>query len=286
MAAALSVHSERRLTSGPAVDLRPNWDADGRSVVFERQEDGRSRLYRIAADGAAEPVALDACNEGAETVQGRPAFFGPDDFAFVSDRGGRLALWRHRAGAVVSITAPDGDGSYYGPAAFPGRPRLLFFRDRTGTGEVQLCETDPEGGAAVRALTDAPGSSDQPWPVPGSDAAVFHSDRDGADAVWRLDLATGEATRLTPQGEGEGTAYVTPFPSPDGERVAFGREVDGDLQVWAMLPDGTGRQPLVTGGASFPAWSPDGGHLVFVRGHPTAEDGASGDLWVASVALP
>ena len=89
MAAALSSHAERRLTSGPAVDLRPNWDADGRSVVFERQEGGRSRLYRVAVGGGA-PVALGACNQGAETVQGRPAFFGLDDFAFVSSRGGRL----------------------------------------------------------------------------------------------------------------------------------------------------------------------------------------------------
>ena len=283
MAAALSIHAERRLTSGPAVDLRPNWDADGRSVVFERQEGGRSRLYRVAAGGGA-PVALGACNQGAETVQGRPAFFGLDDFAFVSGRGGRLALWRHRAGAVAPVTAPDGEGRDYGPAAFPGSARLLFFSDRAGTGGVQLFETDPEGN--VRVLTDAPGSSDQPWPVPGTDTVVFHSDRDGADAVWRLDRATGEASRLTPGGESEGTAYVTPFPSPDGAYVAFGREVDGDLQIWTMRLDGTGRQPLVTGDASFPAWSPDGRSLAFVRGRPTADAGPSGDVWTASVVVP
>ena len=150
---------------------------------------------------------------------------------------------------------------------------VVFFR--SGDDGPRLVHLDTDG--TERPLGE-PG--DQPWPLPDG-RPVFHSDRDGADAVWRLD--EGGAVRLTLEGEDEGTPYVTPFPSPDGAWIAFTRGEGGAAQVWLMRPDGSERHALTHGDAphAFPAWSPDGGSLVVVRGRPTAEDGATGDLWRA-----
>ena len=270
-----TVVSERPLTDGSAVDLRPAWAPDGRAVVFERQQDGRSRLFRLALDETealdeTAPVALDACNTHAETVQGRAAFLGPEAFAFVSDRAGRSALWHDREGVVRRLTAPDERASDYGPAPFDGG--VVFFRSRGDA--PRLVHLGP--GGAERDLGQ-PG--DQPWPLSGG-GLVFHSDRDG-DAVWRLDAPGGEAVRLTPGGETEGTAYVTPFPSPDGAWVAFARDDGRGSQIWLMRRDGSGRHALTCGDtpSSFPAWSPDGRALVVVRGRPTADADPSGNLW-------
>lgn len=95
-----------------------------------------------------------------------------------------------------------------------------------------------------------------------------HSDRDGTDAVWRLDV------------DGVGAVRVTPMPSPDGGWIAFTRGDDRESQVWLMRLDGRDRQRLTDGEPhSFPAWSPDSRALVVTRGRPTAEVDPSGDLW-------
>ena len=265
----VTVASEHRLTDAPGADLRAAWSPDGAQVVFERQEGGRSRLYGVGADGAGLD-ALDACNDGAGTVQGRPAFFGPDDFVFVSDRDGAPALWHYRGGAVERRTDPDG-ASDYGPAPL-AHDAVVFFRTDPD-GRSRLLRLDPDGG--LHALGQG---GDQPWPLPDG-GLVFHSDRDGTDAVWRLDADGGGAVRVTPSGLDEGTSYVTPVPSPDGGWIAFSHGGGGGSQVWLMRPDGADRQRLGQGDPeSFPAWSPDGRSLVVTRGRPTADD-PTGDLW-------
>ncbi|MDT0631459.1 TolB family protein [Rubrivirga litoralis] len=256
------------------MDLRAAWSPDGGSVVFERQENGRSRLFRVGADGT-DLVPLDACNDGAETVQGRPAFFDADDVVFVNDRDGDLALWRFRGDAAERLTEP-GSASDYGPAPLADGAVVFFRSDPDGPS--RLLRLDPDGG--LRALGQ---EGDQPWPTGGG--LVFHSDRDGTDAVWRLD--GGGAVRVTPAGLDEGTSYVTPMPSPGGGWVAFARADGGVSQVWLMRPDGRDRQRLTDGEPhSFPAWSPDGGSLVVTRGRPTSDDAPTGDLWRLTLSFP
>lgn len=79
--------------------------------------------------------------------------------------------------------------------------------------------------------------------------------------------ATGQGVRLT-QGPGADTEAAW---SPDGQRIVFQRERDGDADLY-VLDLATGKeQPLVTGpgDARYPAWSPDGQSVVYSFGHIT-----------------
>ena len=263
----------KQLTDGTAIDLRPQWNVDGRSIVFERLSGSGSELWilRIGPGGlpACDPLGL--CNAGARRVRGRAAFFAQDDFAFVSDRSGQLAIWRANLAnhTVVPLTQPVADESDYGPATAPdAHGRFLFFRT-IGSGKPHLFEG--RLGRGIQPLTIGAAEADQAWFLPGAREIVFHSKRHGVSAAWRQEAThSAVATRLGDVDEG--TNFVTPFPSPDGSHIAFTSAVDGVSQVWVMRVDGSHRQRLTEGPAPacFPAWSPSGKDIVFVRGDPLA----------------
>lgn len=277
------IGAERALTAASRVALRPNWNLDGRSLIFETKEANTSRLHRLTLpDGT--PTALDLCNEGATRVQGRVAFFGPDDFAFVSDRTGQPSIWRCDlvAGRTTQWTTPPEGASDFGPAVLPDPAGLiLFFRIR-GTDDrprVYVGRPDPAGWTAP--LTEP--TCDQPWPLVGTRHMVYHSDRGGAHRIYRQAMhARTEAVAVGRHDEG--TPYVTPYPSPDGRHVAFASVVDGRPHVFVARMDGRCRQAVTRGpvGAMFPCWRPDGEAIAYVRGDPMGSE-PSGRLCMVSV---
>ena len=78
----------------------------------------------------------------------------------------------------------------------------------------------------------------------------------------------GNAWRVSP--DDERTAFVTPFPSPDGKHIVFASARSGTSQLWMMRIDGSDQQQLTFDAepSGFPAWSPEGRRIVFVRGNP------------------
>jgi len=261
------------LTDGSEVDLRPQWNCDSKSMVFERHKDGRSLLFMLTFAGARAPACepLDLCNHGAQRTQGRAAFFSQDVFAFVSDRGGVPAIWhadiaRHE---IEPLSQPAQDEADFGPTTVPAaHGRFLFFRKIGPHGRPHLFQG--EVGSAVQPLSVGRHQADQPWFLLHAKRLVLHSQRDGDDAVFIQPAEHGAAaTRLSPPG-GEKTSYVTPFPSPDGRHVVFASARTGTCQLWAMRSDGSAPQQITFDAtpSCFPAWSPDGKYIVFVRGDP------------------
>ncbi len=123
---------------------------------------------------------------------------------------------------------------------------------------------------------------DQPWLLPDAGSFVSHTQEDGKNLIYLQPTGPG-ARRVCLSPEDEGAPYVTPFPSPDGQWVAFSCAYPGTSQVWVMRVDGTDRQQVTAGKPhSFPAWSPDGRSLVVVRGEPVV-DQSSGHLWIVPI---
>ncbi len=188
-------------------------------------------------------AAGSCATRAARQVRGRAAFFAQDDFAFVSDRSGQLAIWRANLAnrTVAPLTQPVADESDYGPATAPdAHGRFLFFRT-IGSGKPHLFEG--RLGKGIQPLTIGAAEADQAWFLPGAQRSSFTRSATASSAAWRQGAThAAVATRL---GEvDEATNFVTPFPSPHGSHIAFTSAADGVSQIWVMRADGSHRQRL------------------------------------------
>ena len=210
--------------------------------VYETGRDGRGARL-VGSPSAGDPSYADV----------QPARLPDGATVFVSDRGGRPALWlaaRDRgetrplfsgaasgAGdAVANATASDSDPS---PG---GADRILFARavaGGAGGGEGGAgTETRIEGGrdlylvgrdgSGLRRLTSDPADDSAPCLLPDGRSVVFVSARRGRPAIFRLDLSAADP-------EGTVTALLPPDPAasddapaclPDGS-ILFARSARG-----------------------------------------------------------
>lgn len=112
--------------------------------------------------------------------------------------------------------------------------------------------------AALTALLPTPSAV----AATGDPELVLETSSDG-DSDLLLRRADGSTTGLTANRAADFGAVW----SPDGRRLAFVSDRDGDDEVYVMSADGTGVRQLTRNGRGVldqaPAWSPDGRTLVF-----------------------
>ena len=101
-------------------------------------------------------------------------------------------------------------------------------------------------------------------PFTPTDRAIFTMNPDGSELNKVFDVP--------------GAYDSAPAWSPDGSRIAFESDRDGDMEIYAMNADGTDVVRLTDNSIhdEGPVWSPDGERIAFTSG---PED-LDGDIWV------
>ena len=171
------------------------------------------------------------------------------------------------------------------------RPQWIAFESQRGEYndyEIMVMATD---GSRLADLTRSWADDVAPAWSPDGKWIAFVSLRDTASGKAELESgnlyllpfdpvagkATGEAVRLTDLPGAEGW----PAWSPDGKKIAFHGDIDGNFDIWVMnvapLEGGTGLVNLTRDGAEdkFPAWSPDGKKIAFASMRT-----GNHDIWV------
>jgi len=194
--------------------------------------------------------------------------------------------WRGGNGPAIWVMSPEQRKPYL----VSGRPGLNTSASYSPDGQRVACTLSQDGNAEVYSL-DARGGSPQrltnhraidtsPCWAPTGRELAFTSDRSGSPQIYLMDSDGGSVRRLTFDVD-----YTdSPAWSPRGDRIAFVTRVGGGFDIWTCRADGTGAQPVLTGGNNEnPRWSADGRHLVFASNR----DGGYG-LWVTDLdgALP
>jgi Tol biopolymer transport system component len=180
----------------------------------------------------------------------------------------RIAVMAATAGLLAAMPVAA-------QAAFPGENGKIAYTLRVDDG-VSPAQNDVftiNPGLFNRTnLTNTPGSESGPsWSADGREL-VMRSSTGFGRGIFTIDADGGNLTRV-PGDSG----VLFPVWSPDGTRIAYGREPDSNdnnYEIYAVYVDGTGRTNLTQspGVDLSPSWSPDGRKIAFNSARASVSD--------------
>jgi len=245
-AAEITGCAARRLTDHEGEDRHPKISADGALIAFTSQIGGNPDVWVMRIDGS--NLRRVTWHPGADEVVGwhpttnkvmfrsnRVSFSRFDRLFLISPDGSGLEeLPLHEAGR--GDFTPDGGRMVYNRIA---REDRTWKRYRGGMAQdLWLYDF---ATAEDRRLTTHPGTDRLPMWI--GETLCFASDRDGPLELYRWDLESGAAERLTRH-----EAWDIRRPSSDGERIVY--ELAGDLWLYDPVENVTGRLDIEIPGAA------------------------------------
>jgi TolB protein len=160
--------------------------------------------------------------------------------------------------------------------AAAGDPHITLFGELPN---VPSFEFESRAAIALRQHSfPSEGSDFDPSVSRDGSTMIFASTRHSMHPdLYMKDVDGVAVTQLT----SDPSSDVQPTLSPDGHRVAFTSDRNGNWDIWVVNIDG--QQPVqvttTTAHEVHPSWSPDGRNLVFCS---MPERGGQWELWVAS----
>jgi len=257
---------QQRLTAKPNV-LFPVWSPDGRKIAFasaDRQpwRGGTFDLYVMDADGSGlRRLTRDPASDGG------PAW-SPDGRKIAFTRSHAPAEGRGPWESDVYVINVDGSGERNltddavsgGPVWSPEGQRIAFTSRRDASslwgGSIYVMNAD---GSGQRRLTRDAGFA-LGWSRGGRKIAFMRAGGRGrgGPAVLYIYVMNADGSgerRLTRYA---GVNYSSPSLSPDGRKILFVSDRDGNFEVYVMNADGSGQRNLTRNPAPdrSPLWSP------------------------------
>jgi Tol biopolymer transport system component len=191
----------------------------------------------------------------------------------VVDPKGYWPVIEDRQSCGERLPAPGPAAGTDAPLAGPlaGRFVLEFFDGEKGG----IVSVNADGSDPVRLTAEGRDVDSAVWSPDGSRVAfLMQDDADGDPTVYDAALEDseiyvmgadgGNLTRLTENRHSDDIVRW----NPDGTRLSFRSNRDGDHRLYTMRTDGTDVRPLTPAGwtADSHSWSPDGSRFAFVGG--------------------
>ena len=237
--------------------LKPNW-FNARELQW--LPDGRGLLMCVKEKLSSRDQIWQMSYPGAEVYKLTDDMNNYLSFSLTADAGKMIAETAELSSNIW--VSPNTDGSDAKTVA-AGRGRLTWTPDgkivhvsRSAVGwDIWQANAD---GTEPRQLTFNSGINDYPAVSQDGRYIVFHSDRTGADHLWRMNSDGSNQVQLT-DGYAERDAII----SPDGRWVYYNTSVDHKL--WKVAIEGGQPVKLTDQHALYPSVSPDGKLIAYYQ---------------------
>jgi Tol biopolymer transport system component len=234
------------------------WTADGSEILFTvLWPPTQYTIFRVSLGGG-EPRRVVGVGQGA----GLPSI-----------RGGRMVyrqqttysgdIWRIPGrGASALGGEPEelvaSSGSDYHPAYSPDGRRIAFSSDRSGVGNIWVCDSD---GSSPVQLTDYESHTGSARWSPDGRRIAFDSVEEGNANIYVIDAEGGIPRRLTD----DPSADMTGTWSRDGRWIFFRSLRSGESQIWKIPAEGGPAVQVTRGGGDYVKESWNGSHLYYAK---------------------
>jgi len=255
---------ERRIVSQEDA-VQPSWSPDGGRIAYWSVPSGADRILWTIPQGGGKPIEVLRDSH----LNWNPVWSPDGEHLFyVSDRSGIMNVWRvpidQASGKVRGEPEPVTSSSQaVGLLSVSRDGRRMVYATDEGKANVERVTLDPTGGEAAgtavpvtqgsRAVRSVAVSPDGQWlafdtSLPREDIFVVR-----ADGGEQRQLTTDDAKDRIPHW------------SPDGSRIVFYSNRNGEYGAWTVRPDGGGLEAIASGSAEAlynPIWAPAGRRLV------------------------
>ena len=282
------------VTNSDAADLDPAWSSDGSKLAFASNRDGDFDIYAVNADGSGIENVSDTDYNERWPDWSIDANARPD--IFVHDRYGNWELYSAYKERLTNngetdaapAWGPSGEGIvFHSGREGPSGSFLLFTMFHDGSNQAEIGgKPGVQGSFPDWQPVESTGTCDKPTIVPIPTPTP--------KPVPPLPSPTPEPTATsaptpTPTPTPTDTPTLTVMPLevtlpdyPDGGRIAFQTDRDGNSEIYVMGCDGSGQTNLTNHSAddNQPSWA-RGGRLAF-SSNRNAEGGY--DIYLLTLA--
>jgi len=290
-AAALMFPGERHLANVRQVtfggqNAEAYFSADDKHLIFQHQ----GQFYDSQTHA---PAGADVACDQMYTIALEPTGGRPATPKMVSNGRGRT---------TCGYFLPPGEGVLYS-STFAGSPECPPPADYSqgyvwpiyNTYAIYAARAD---GSDLRPLSNAPGYNAEATVSRDGRHIVFTSTRNGDLDIYTMDADGSNVRQLTHELGYDGG----PFWSYDGTKIVYRAEHPqtpaqvkdykdllarglirpGNLELWVMNADGSGKRQVTNNGAAnfAPYWLPDGKRIIFASNAGNAGDPSGFDLYI------